>query len=64
MGGRLAQGQGRMSWAAVMEWLAMGKHGAHVWGAYAFCFAVLAAMAAHAVGRKGRTLRRLRGKAQ
>ncbi len=53
-----------MSWEAVLEWLAMGSYGAHVWGAYAFCFAVLAAMAAHAVGRKSRTLRRLRDRAR
>ncbi len=47
-------------WEAFVEWASMGRHGAHVWGAYLFCLLSLAALVAHAVAGKRRALGDLR----
>lgn len=47
-------------WEALAEWASMGRHGAHIWGAYLFCLLSLAALVAHAVACKRRALGDLR----
>lgn len=48
-------------WESFVEWASMGRHGHHVWGAYLFCLASLAGLAAHAVAGKRRALGELGG---